>query len=192
MWHQDTTFIQWLLRLEKELWNPAKLEAVIHLFPWWRGKILKNMEEMVHKQVFGKTGNLVWPHGVQGKSWGVAVMDTSSLTATSAWNYKDHRLKGSHKMHKVKISFLLLGKQFPHHLQKLPSVPTPSSLCSPDKRPMNPRFKVLKARDRTLFGELADQEDGRLMSQNNHRVWVWMPGSFMNQRWREVKKQKGD
>ena len=95
-------------------------------------------------------------------------------------------------MHKVKISFLLLGKQFPHHLQKLPSVPTPSSLCSPDKRPMNPRFKVLKARDRTLFGELADQEDGRLMSQNNHRVWVWMPGSFMNQRWREVKKQKGD
>ena len=25
---------------------------------------------------------------------------------------------------------------------------------------------------RTLFGKLADQEDGRLMSQNNHLVWV--------------------
>ena len=25
----------------------------------------------------------------------------------------------------------------------------------------------------------ADQGDGRLTSQNNHPVWVWMPGSFI-------------
>jgi len=30
----------------------------------------------------------------------------------------------------------------------------------------------------TLFGRPADQEDGRLMSQNNHFISVWMPGSF--------------
>ena len=35
----------------------------------------------------------------------------------------------------------------------------------------------------TLFRELADQEDGRLMSQNNQLVGAWMPGSFMDQRW---------
>ena len=34
---------------------------------------------------------------------------------------------------------------------------------------------------RSLLGKLADQEDGRLMSQNNHLVWVWMAGSFMEQ-----------
>ena len=28
-------------------------------------------------------------------------------------------------------------------------------------------------------GKLADQGDGRLTSQNNHPVWVWMPGSFI-------------
>ena len=32
----------------------------------------------------------------------------------------------------------------------------------------------------TLFRELADQEDGRLMSQNNQLVGAWMPGSFMD------------
>lgn len=35
------------------------------------------------------------------------------------WSCEDHRLKGSYQMHKVKIAFLLLGKQFPHHLQKV-------------------------------------------------------------------------
>ncbi|MGU0188758.1 hypothetical protein, partial [Klebsiella pneumoniae] len=34
------------------------------------------------------------------------------------------------------------------------------------------------------------QEDGRLTSQNNHLVEAQMPGSFMDQRWREVKKQR--
>ena len=40
----------------------------------------------------------------------------------------------------------------------------------------------------TLFRELADQ-DGRLMSQNNDLTGVWMPDSFIHQRWREVRKQ---
>ena len=38
-------------------------------------------------------------------------------------------------------------------------------------------------RDTALVGELTDQEDGRLKSQNNHLVMVWIPGSFMDQRW---------
>ena len=35
----------------------------------------------------------------------------------------------------------------------------------------------------TLFRELADQVDGRLMSQNNHLIVDWIPGSFIEQRW---------
>ena len=35
-----------------------------------------------------------------------------------------------------------------------------------------------EARNSTLFRELADQ-DGRLMSQSNHPVRVWMPDSFI-------------
>ena len=31
----------------------------------------------------------------------------------------------------------------------------------------------------TLFRKLADQEDGRLMSQNNCVVRAWMPGYFI-------------
>ena len=34
----------------------------------------------------------------------------------------------------------------------------------------------------TLLGKLADQEDGRLKSQNNHLIGVWMPVSFIAQR----------
>ena len=41
----------------------------------------------------------------------------------------------------------------------------------------------------TSFEKPADREDGRLMSQNNHLVGVWMPGSFMDQSWGEVSKQ---
>ena len=41
----------------------------------------------------------------------------------------------------------------------------------------------------TLFGKLAYQEDGRLMSQSNHLIWVWIPVSFINQRWEEVRQQ---
>ena len=31
----------------------------------------------------------------------------------------------------------------------------------------------------TLFRKLADQTDGRLMSQSNHLIGAWMPGSFI-------------
>ena len=44
----------------------------------------------------------------------------------------------------------------------------------------------------TLFGKPGDQEDGRLMSQNNHLITVWMSGSLIDQRWgwgAGVKKQ---
>ena len=27
------------------------------------------------------------------------------------------------------------------------------------------------------------------MSQSNHLIWVWMPGSFIDQRWEEMRKQ---
>ena len=37
--------------------------------------------------------------------------------------------------------------------------------------------------------ELADLEDGRLMSENNHLDQAWMPGSFMCQAWWEARKQ---
>ena len=47
----------------------------------------------------------------------------------------------------------------------------------------------VKARNPTLFGEPTDQEDGRLMSLNNHLVEAWMPGSFMDQRWGAVRKR---
>ena len=41
----------------------------------------------------------------------------------------------------------------------------------------------------TLFRELADQADGRLMSQNNHLIGDWMPGSFIERGWGNVKKK---
>ena len=44
------------------------------------------------------------------------------------------------------------------------------------------RDEVLEARNTTLFKKLADQEDGRLMSQNNHLMGAWMLGSFIEQR----------
>ena len=34
----------------------------------------------------------------------------------------------------------------------------------------------------TLFQKFTDQEDGTPMSQNNHIIEVWMPGSFIEHR----------
>ena len=53
-------------------------------------------------------------------------------------------------------------------------------LYSSHKRPMNLRDGVLRQEKMTLLGELADLEDGTLMSQNNHllrsgcqvRLWI--------------------
>ena len=47
----------------------------------------------------------------------------------------------------------------------------------------------VEARKTTLFGKPADREDGKLVPQNNHLIWVWMPGSSINQRWEEMRKQ---
>ena len=41
----------------------------------------------------------------------------------------------------------------------------------------------------TLFGNLADLEDDRLISQNNHLIGVWMPGSFTEHRGEEANEE---
>ena len=46
--------------------------------------------------------------------------------------------------------------------------------------------------ERDFIQEPADQEDGRLVTQNNHLVGAWLPGSFLDQRWgggKETKKK---
>ena len=58
----------------------------------------------------------------------------------------------------------------------------PSSLCLLQDRPMNLRHEVLR-QGMWLFAKLADWKDGRLMPLNNHRSRVWMPGSYIDQRW---------
>jgi len=40
----------------------------------------------------------------------------------------------------------------------------------------------VEARNTTLFGKSVDQEDGKLMPQSKYLPWVWMPGSFVDQR----------
>ena len=35
---------------------------------------------------------------------------------------------------------------------------------------------------------MTDPEDGRLMSQNNHLIWFWMPASLVELRWGEVRE----
>lgn len=42
----------------------------------------------------------------------------------------------------------------------------------------------------SFLRKLADGEDGRLMSQNDHLVSFWMPGSIIQQRRGGVKKKK--
>ena len=54
-------------------------------------------------------------------------------------------------------------------------LPSSSSLCSLHDRlinlyDMSIKRQGVEARNMTLFGKLADQEDGRIMSQNNHLV----------------------
>ena len=61
---------------------------------------------------------------------------------------------------------------------KLKLLPSPRSLCSPRNRPMNQR-RGAEAKNTTLFGNLADREDGRLVSLKNHLIWVWLPVSFI-------------
>ena len=146
---------------------------------------------MVHRQAFGKTGHLGWPHRVWAKAgawlWGRshpwqpsahgAVKTTGSREAT--------------KCIRLRSPFYRWANNSPITSRKLPSVTNSKLLCSPHKRPMNPRFRCWN-QGIGFYSEnkiLVDQEYGRLISQNNHLVWVWMPGSLMSQRWREVRKQ---
>ena len=63
---------------------------------------------------------------------------------------------------------------------------SPSLLCSPHDRPMNPRDEVLR-QERDFIREMADWEDGMLAPRNNNLTGVCMPGSGIDQR----KKQWG-
>ena len=63
------------------------------------------------------------------------------------------------------------------YISMLPSL---SSFCLPQDRPVNLRWDV-EASNITLFGKSTDWEDGRLRPQNNHLIRVWMPGSFIEQ-----------
>ena len=49
-------------------------------------------------------------------------------------------------------------------------------------------FSFFWGKESNLSWKAADQEDGRLMSQNNHIIRVWMPDSFTEERGREVGK----
>ena len=53
-------------------------------------------------------------------------------------------------------------------------------------------FYFFEARKRLSSGS-RQTEDGRLAPQNNHLIWVWMPGFFIDQRDRsnEELKSKG-
>ena len=61
---------------------------------------------------------------------------------------------------------------------------TPSPLCSPQDKSMNPRGSV--GIRKGLYS--GDKEDSGC-SQNIHLLWTWMPGSFMDQMGGEVRKQ---
>lgn len=45
--------------------------------------------------------------------------------------------------------------------------------------------------ERDFIQEPANQEDGRLVTQNNHLVGAWLPGSFLDQRWWGVGEEAG-
>ena len=45
------------------------------------------------------------------------------------------------------------------------------------------RKSVVEARKNYFILKAADREDGRLVPQNNRLITVWMPGSFIDQRW---------
>ena len=48
--------------------------------------------------------------------------------------------------------------------------------------------RCVEAKNGTLFWKLADGEGGTLVLQKNHLIWVWMPHSFLEQRWGMLRK----
>ena len=61
-------------------------------------------------------------------------------------------------------------------------LPSSSSLCSPHNADKSYR-QCVKAKNNDFIWK-----PGRLMSQNNHLIGVWMPGSFIEYRGEEVRK----
>ena len=68
-------------------------------------------------------------------------------------------------------------------------LPSTSLLCSLPNEPMSPRDERGSGKEETLIGEPVDREDGRLAPHNNHLIGACMPGSSMDQRSGEVRKQ---
>ena len=64
------------------------------------------------------------------------------------------------------------------------SLPSPSSLCLLHTTGRWLRETRGWDKEETWIMEPADQGDGRLVPQNSHLVRAWLPGSFMDQRWR--------
>ena len=61
-------------------------------------------------------------------------------------------------------------------------LPSPSLLSLLHDRTINHEMRCWGV------GKLADKEYGRQMSQNNHLIGVWLPGSFIKQRVMEMRK----
>ena len=83
----------------------------------------------------------------------------------------------------INLNGVILSSSASRNLAVLPS---PSSLCLPHNRPINQRR--VEARNTILFGKLADQEDGRLVTPKNHLIGVWMPVSFIDREEEDVRK----
>ena len=66
------------------------------------------------------------------------------------------------------------------HISHVVLLPNP---CSP----MTPTDEVLQ---QGIWIKSADWEQGRLKSESNHLAGVWMPGSFMDQRWGRGEETK--
>ena len=87
-------------------------------------------------------------------------------------------------------NYLVFASYLASPFLHLKTIPSPSSLCSWQDRPANPRGKVLRQWINKALFRKPDQEDGRLTTQNNHLVLVWMPGTFMYQRWQGGEETK--
>ena len=61
--------------------------------------------------------------------------------------------------------------------------------CGEKGTPLHFFFFFFEA-GKTFIGEPANREDGRLVPQNNHLIWVWLPGSFIDQRDRNNEELK--
>ena len=60
-------------------------------------------------------------------------------------------------------------------------LPSPTLLCLPHSRSVS-QGTVLRERIMTLQGKPTNGEDGRLISQNNPLISIWVPISFIEQR----------